>query len=87
MPKISKTTASSHYDFPGYMESFESVAGQWNVAFERYGVDADLAPLLAFTPVEDTQWQESVMMPNLPAFANSLGVELPEEIKQMMSGR
>lgn len=45
MPKISKTTASSHYDFPGSMESFESAAGQWNVTFERYGVDPDLAPL------------------------------------------
>lgn len=141
MPKISKTTASSQYDFPGYMESFESSAGPWNVTFESYGVDADLSPLfkgatgdlcqathlgyvitgrfgvrnangseeifeagdafviepghiplvfaggeyVAFTTVEDTKWQESVMMPNLPEFANSLGIELPEEIKRMMS--
>ncbi|MGT2463357.1 hypothetical protein [Sinomonas atrocyanea] len=140
MPKISKTTASMNFKFPGFMESHEDFIGGWNVSIMTCSTDLDQAPLfkggpddmcpathlgyvlkgkfgvrradgteetyeageafviepghipvnyvdseyVAFTPTEDAQRQTAIMMPNLEKFAASHGMELPEQMRQML---
>src|ERR687885_144886 len=49
MPKVSKQTASTTEQAPGYEGRFEDLGG-YTVAFETYSEDADLAPLFAGLP-------------------------------------
>lgn len=140
MPKVTKTTASNHYGFPGVAEMHEGHIGGWAVSFASDGKDLDMAPLfkgapdnlcrvthlgyvikgrmgfrkadgteeifeagdafviepghtplsfagsegLLFTPSEDAKWAASVMLPNLPEFAQEHGIELPEQVRQMI---
>ncbi|MGY3567441.1 hypothetical protein [Sinomonas sp. RB5] len=39
---------------------------------------------VAFTSTEDAQRQTAIMMPNLEKFAASHGMELPEQMRQML---
>jgi hypothetical protein len=54
MPKVSKQTASSIEQAPGYEGRFEDLGG-YTVAFETYSEDADLAPLFAGLPDDRCQ--------------------------------
>src|SRR5206468_476992 len=54
MPKVSKQTASSTEQAPGYEGRFEDLGG-YTVAFETYSEDADLAPLFAGLPDDRCQ--------------------------------
>lgn len=140
MPKVTKTTASTHYGLPGVAELHESHLGGWAVSFASDHRDLDLSPLfkgapenlcrathlgyviegrvgyrmadgtdevfeageafvvgpghtplsfagtegVLFTAVEDAEWAASVMLPNLPEFAREHGIELPEQVKEML---
>ena len=55
MSKVSKSTASAHQGFPGYMESYEHELGDWTVSMESDYVDMDLAPFLKGAPNDQCQ--------------------------------
>lgn len=54
MPKVSKQTASSIEQAPGYEGRFEDLGG-YTVAFESYSEDADLSALFAGLPDDRCQ--------------------------------
>ncbi len=55
MPKVSRATASSHYQLPGVMESFEDEKEGWNISFITYSTDVDEAPLFKGAPDDQCQ--------------------------------
>jgi hypothetical protein len=54
MPKVSRESASTTHEAPGYEGRFEDLGG-YTVAFETYSEDADLAPLFAGLPDDRCQ--------------------------------
>jgi AraC-like protein len=54
MPKVSKQTASTTEEAPGYEGHFEDLGG-YTAAFETYSEDADLAPLFKGLPDDRCQ--------------------------------
>ncbi|WP_448006496.1 hypothetical protein [Agromyces bauzanensis] len=55
MPRVSKATASSHMDVPGYTDAYESEVGGWTVTIERNLTDMDMAPLFKGAPNDQCQ--------------------------------
>jgi hypothetical protein len=55
MPKVSKATASSHYQLPGVMESFEDETEGWNISFSTYSMEVDQAFLFKGAPNDQCQ--------------------------------
>ena len=54
MPKVSRESALTTHEAPGYEGRFEDLGG-YTVAFESYSEDADLAPLFASLPDDRCQ--------------------------------
>lgn len=50
MPKVSKSSASSHMVFPGFVDEYEQEVGDWTVTLEGTLADMDLAPLFKGAP-------------------------------------
>lgn len=50
MPKLSKATASSHQEFPGYVDACEQEIGDWTVSVESNLKDMDQAPFFKGAP-------------------------------------
>jgi hypothetical protein len=50
MPKVSKTTASSHVVLPGYTDEYTEEIGDWTVTIETNFADMDLAPFFKGAP-------------------------------------
>lgn len=55
MPKVSKGTASSHYIFPGYVDSHEQEIGGWTVTLETHFTGMDQAPFFRGAPNDQCQ--------------------------------
>ena len=55
MSKVSKTTASSHQSFPGYVDVHEQEIGAWTVSLESNLVDMDQAPFFKGAPNDECQ--------------------------------
>jgi len=50
MPKVSKTTASSHQVFPGFVDAYEQEIADWTVNIERNAVNMDQAEFFKGAP-------------------------------------
>lgn len=50
MPKVSKATATSHQEFPGFVDAYEQELADWTVSIERSSVDMDQAPFFKGAP-------------------------------------
>ncbi|MDN4645241.1 hypothetical protein [Arthrobacter sp. PsM3] len=50
MSKLSKGTASTHQEFPGYVDAYEQEIGDWTVSLERNLKDMDQAPFFKGAP-------------------------------------
>lgn len=55
MSKVSTATASSHYVFPGYAETFEHELGDWTVSIESNFTDLDETPFFEGAPNDQCQ--------------------------------
>lgn len=55
MPKVSRATASSHQEFPGYVDTHEEEIGDWTVSIESNFTDMDLAPFFKGAPNDQCQ--------------------------------
>lgn len=55
MPKVSRTTASSHQVFPGFVDAYEQEIGGWTVSIETDLVDMDCAPFFKGAPNDQCQ--------------------------------
>lgn len=50
MPKVSKATAPSHMEVPGFTDAYDAEVGGWSVTIERNFADMDLAPFFEGAP-------------------------------------
>lgn len=50
MPKVSKASASSHVEVPGYTDAYEQEVGGWTVTIERNLTDMDMTPFFRGGP-------------------------------------
>ena len=50
MPKVSKASAASHLELPGYVDEYEQEIGDWTVTLESTLGDVDLAPFFKGGP-------------------------------------
>ena len=50
MPKVSKTTATTHQGFPGYGEMYSEEIGNWSVVFGGDFADLDQTPFFKGAP-------------------------------------
>lgn len=50
MSKVSKATASSHQEFPGYVDAYEQEIADWTVSLESNFKDMDQAPFFKGAP-------------------------------------
>ncbi|WP_457950087.1 hypothetical protein ACTAQI_05555 [Pseudarthrobacter sp. alpha12b] len=55
MPKISRTTASSHQVLPGYVDAYEHELAGWTVSIEKNFIDMDQAPFFKGAPNDQCQ--------------------------------
>ena len=55
MPKVSKTTASSHQPIPGVLDAYSHEFDGWTVSIEAHSVDLDAAFLFKGAPNDQCQ--------------------------------
>jgi hypothetical protein len=55
MPKVSKTTASSHQPIPGVLDAYSQELDGWTVSMETHSIDLDAAFLFKGAPNDQCQ--------------------------------
>lgn len=50
MPKVSRATATTHFEVPDGIESFSGQTGGWDISFDRYLTDLDGAAFFKGAP-------------------------------------
>ena len=55
MSKVSKSTASTHHSFPGYVDAYEQEIGGWTVSMETNFTDMDEALFFKGAPNDQCQ--------------------------------
>ena len=55
MPKVSKTTASSHQPIPGVLDAYSHELDGWTVSMETHSIDLDAAFLFKGAPNDQCQ--------------------------------